>query len=156
MTLDSPRRQAVGNNEGDIIVIAMRGQRRIGYRIQAAAEIGPHQISLPIRGGAGEGNDRYAEPGQVRRQFRFIKRRMHGVAGAGMRKLKVQHFTGRERRAGATQADARRGETAQIFPQVVIPYVVLRHYDFCLRTIFSENRLSLFGIMREQRSKTLR
>lgn len=41
---------------------------------------------------------------------------MHGVASAGMRELKIQHFTSRERRAGATQADARRGETAQVYP----------------------------------------
>jgi len=106
VTLDSPRRQAIGNNESDIIVTTMRRQRRIGCRIQATAEIGAHQISLPIRGGAGEGNDWHAEPGQVRRQFRFIKRRMHGIAGAGMRKLKIQHFIGRERRAGQQAAAA--------------------------------------------------
>ena len=58
VTLDRPRRQTIDNNESDLIVTAMRRERRIGCRIQATAEIGPHQISLPIRSNAGEGNDR--------------------------------------------------------------------------------------------------
>ena len=85
---------------------------------ETAAEVGPHQIVLPMVRGAGERQHGQAERRQNGGQARGVERLVHGIAGAGMGEAQVEQRSGGERRAAAGQPDARRGEFAQLRPGI--------------------------------------
>src|SRR5215813_15000105 len=97
----------------------MRGEHSFRPRGEATAEVGTHQIVLPVRGRTRDVEDRHAEPAEVGDQARGVERRVHRVARAGMRELKFEERTGRERSAGALEPDACCGQPAQAGPWIV-------------------------------------
>ena len=56
-----------------------------------------------------------AQPGGERIR---IKRREHGIPRAGMGKLEIEPFAGREAAAAAPQGDAGMGEAAKLVPRI--------------------------------------
>ena len=105
--LHGARRQAVGDDEGDIVCAGMRRSARFG--VMAASRrprSGRMQIVLPVAGGASATAAREAETRRLRRARFGVERRMHGVAGAGVGQPEIEQRRGGERCAGSAQPDA--------------------------------------------------
>ena len=118
MSLHRARGQAVGDDEGYIVFAGMGRQRRLAIGGQPAAEIGTHEVLRAVLRGARDREHGQAESGEVCEQTSLVERRVHGVAGAGVRQPEFQERSGGERCAAARQADAGRGQPAQIVPKI--------------------------------------
>ena len=125
MRLHRTRRQAVGDDEGDIVRAGVRCQRRLCAVGQPAPEIGPHQILLPVTHRTRDVKHRQGQIGKVARQLPFIERLVHGVARLRMRQRELKERRGRQRRAAARKSDARGREAPQIVPRVTAGEVVV-------------------------------
>jgi hypothetical protein len=95
------RRRAGGETVGGDYADVIRATRERALRVgrENAAEVGPLQIFLPVRGAARH-HDRRKRRELARQIFR-IERLMHRVLRASMRQLKFQHAFCRQRVAGA-------------------------------------------------------
>jgi hypothetical protein len=126
MPLHRARREPVGDDKRHVVAACVRRDLRLGSGCETAAEIGPHQISLPILRGAGRSDDIKSKGRKVCRELPLVEFVMHGVAGAGMGELEVEQRPGRERRAGALQADACAAQPAQLVPEAAV-FALLRN-----------------------------
>ncbi|MNZ83974.1 hypothetical protein D3C78_1027180 [compost metagenome] len=123
MALHRQRRQAVGDDDGQVGAAAM-GSRvlaqlrgRIG--MQAPAEVGALQVGVAVPGGAVQVQAVETERAERLGQRGDIERGMHGVARLGVGELEVELRGGRQAGAGAAEGDARRGQVAQLPPGVL-------------------------------------
>jgi hypothetical protein len=87
---------------------------------KAVAEIGAHEVMLPVGGGACDREHGQAERRELGNEARFVEGRVHGVAGARVREAEIKLRRGRERSAGARQRDARGGQRAQLHPRLIL------------------------------------
>ncbi len=86
--------------------------------VQASAEVGAQQVGAALGDGGGERKHGVAGGPQGVGDRSGVEGREHGVSGAGVRQAKVEQGRGRLAAAGATERDARGGETPQVRPGV--------------------------------------
>ena len=121
MRRDRARGQAVGDYENDVVAAGgVCGEPRVGVAVEAAAEVGTHEVLRAVGGGA-----RHREHGQAQRrelgdEARFVEGCVHGVAGARVGEAQIELRRGRKRGAGARQRDARGGQRAQLRPRLIL------------------------------------
>ena len=119
--LDRARGQPVGDHDRDVVAAAgMRGEPRFGVAGEAAAEIGAHEVMLPIGGGARDRDNWQPERCELGDEARFVEGCVHGVAGARVGEAQIELRRGRERGAAARQRDARGGQRAQLRPRLIL------------------------------------
>ena len=118
--VDGPRRQTVGDHQGEVHGLAGRGGER-GPRLlgEGAAEIGPAQIGGPVRGGGRNAQGLEAQGRDAGGDGRLVQGGVHGVAGLRMGETEAQHLAGGEPGPGPAEPDPRRGEAGEPRPGIL-------------------------------------
>ncbi len=90
MRLHGACRQAVRDHEYNVKAAPMRRQRGLRTRREAAAQVGTHQIALPVFGRTGDRKHRQAERSDVGDQSSLVERRANRGARAGVCELEIE------------------------------------------------------------------
>ena len=121
MRFDRARGQAVGDHDYDVVAAAGMGREpRFGVAGKAAAEIGTHEVVLPVGGGARDREHGRSERRKLPDEARLVESCVHGVAGTRVGEAEIKLWGSGERGAGARQRDARGGQRAQLRPRLIL------------------------------------